>query len=395
MIIQDECASYLEISSSALLHNINVFKKESPDTLLSVVLKANAYGHGLLEVFKIIHGMVDLVCLISLKDALSVRLYEKENNSKESRILVLGAVSINELPLCADNNIEIVLADSHILNNKEDVLRILHGKKISAHIHIDTGLGREGFLSSDKEVLKTFITQVKDVVDIVGLMSHFANVEDVTEQEYAKIQLRNFNHAADYLFNEGVCCKKKVITHIAASAASLIFPDARLKMIRAGISLYGLWASNETKISAKIVCVNDLKLMPALSWRVKAQLVKRVLKDSYIGYGLTYRCDKDMDIAVFPVGYFDGLPRIVSGKGYVLIDGKRCLILGRIMMNHIVVDVSSVDLKNISHRDIVATIIGSSKDERISVETLSSWAQTINYEIVARLGAHLRRVIVE
>jgi len=128
-----------------------------------------------------------------------------------------------------------------------------------------------------------------------------------------------------------------------------------------------------------------------LSWHCKSQLTKWLPSGSYVGYGCTYRCTADTRIAVLPIGYFDGYPRIASARAHVLVNGQRCPVLGRVMMNHLVVDVTRAASGD---EPVMATLIGRDGTEQLSAEQLAAWAQTINYEIVTRLGPHLRREVV-
>jgi alanine racemase len=134
------------------------------------------------------------------------------------------------------------------------------------------------------------------------------------------------------------------------------------------------------------------QLKPVLTWRCASQTLKWLPAGSFVGYGCTYRCPHETRVAILPLGYYDGYPRIVSGKAHVLVHGHRCPVLGRVMMNHIVVDVTRVAT---SEDRVIATLSGEDGDEQVSAETLATWAQTINYEVVARLGEHLPRVVVD
>jgi alanine racemase len=158
-----------------------------------------------------------------------------------------------------------------------------------------------------------------------------------------------------------------------------------------GIAMYGLWPSSETRLSARAVLGKVPELRPVLSWHCKSQLVKWLPEGSYVGYGCTYRCPSRTRIAVLPIGYFDGYPRIASGKAYALVNGQRCPFLGRVMMNHIVLDVTRAAPES---SEVIATLIGRDGEEHISADQLAAWAQTINYEIVTRLGSHLRREVI-
>jgi alanine racemase len=228
------------------------------------------------------------------------------------------------------------------------------------------------------------------VLLVKGVLSHFANTEDVTEQEYARTQLSNFDAGVQVLqARAGV--DADVQRHFAASAAALVLPPSRLDVVRIGIAMYGLWPSAETRLSARVVLGALPALEPVLTWKVPSQAVKWLPAGSYVGYGCTWKCAADTRVAILPVGYWDGYPRLASGKAHVLVNGRRCAVLGRVMMNHLIVDVTHAVS---TEAPVTATLLGRDGDESISAETLSGWAQTIHYETMTRLGPHLRRVVV-
>ncbi len=388
------CSSWIELSSSAFEQNISSYRSIlASKTLFGCVLKGNAYGHGLEECLQIVHNHVDILFFINPIDALNVRRQESLHRWPSKRIVVIGAMSAKEAIMCALEDIELAVTHENWENILSEALQDevfeKSDKKLKLHIHVDSGLGREGFTLENLSQKVIFLKDKKKLF-IQGIMTHFANTEDVTEQTYGEFQINNLATANDIIVSTlGLTYMPE--RHAAQSAASLIMPDCSFEIARIGISLYGLWPSRETKISTKIVRGQTTQLTPVLAWRCKSQCIKQIHEGSYIGYGCTFRAPKHMTIAVLPVGYFDGYPRLFSHKAFVLVQGKRCSVLGRVMMNHIVVDIS--DIKN-PGQEITATLIGSDGQESISVETCASWAETINYEIVCRLGSHIKRVIV-
>jgi len=397
MIPASEQSSWIELSVLSIRNNIQIFRSllgaqgdlsESPQ--LGVVLKANAYGHGLLEMLSVVHSLVDIIHLISPRDALAVRHFEFENHLPRRRLLVLGAIDPNEYVQLAAQEVEVSIGDHHAAAAVE-VLKA-RGLKVNAHVHIETGLSREGFFPDEIEQKLSFLADEGSPFRVKGVMSHFANTEDVTEQNYALEQLAQFESGIAAIQQLLTSPNLKLERHIAASAAALVLPAARCDSVRVGIALYGFWPSAETRLSARIVLPSLPKLSPVLSWKCRSQIVKQLSAGSYVGYGCTFRCERDTRIAVFPVGYFDGYPRLLSGRAHVLISGHRAPVLGRVMMNHIVVDVTGIAVDD---RPLVATLLGRDGNEAVSAEMLASWGQTIHYEIVARIGAHLKRIVVD
>ncbi|NOJ81984.1 alanine racemase [Myxococcus xanthus] len=386
-------SSWLELSASALRHNVAVFRAlegQGAPRALGVVLKGNAYGHGLAQVLPVVHGEVDLLYVIAPQDALKVREYERARGLAPRQVLVLGAVAPEEAVVLAREGVDAVVAD----RGWADAAAVLRAAKLErplrVHVHLDTGLGREGFTLEGLPTESRFLSESRDVLEVVGVLSHFANTEDVTEQGYALAQVDAFEKGLAFL-SEQLAPARPLQRHIAASAATLVLPRARYEALRVGISLYGLWPSPETRLSARLVLGEVPVLKPVLSWRCRSQVVKWLPAGSYVGYGCTYRCPEPTRIAVLPVGYYDGYPRLVSGKAHVLVNGRRCPVLGRVMMNHLIVDVTRATS---DERPVTATLMGRDGEESVPAESLAGWAQTIHYELVTRLGAHLKRTVV-
>jgi alanine racemase len=366
-----QLASYIELDGSAPAHNARILRGLiGAQTRFGAVIKGNAYGHGFREMLPLAAAAADVLYVIDPADALKARAF-----SSSKQIVVLGAMTPEEAVELARADVDAVVADDGAvawgpaLGNAGLTLRV--------HVHVDTGLGREGF-TPDK------LPALPPELRVVGALSHFANTEDVTEQDYAGQQLRAFEQASARLGS-------KLERHFAASAAAMLLPASRFDTVRVGISFYGLWPSSETRLSARAVLgLGAADLKPVLSWRCPSQAVKWLKAGSYVGYGCTYRCPSDTRIAVLPVGYFDGYPRLLSGRAHALVNGQRCPVLGRVMMNHVVIDVTRAVG---DEAPLTATLLGRDGDEVLSADQLASWAQTINYELVTRIGPHLHRKV--
>jgi alanine racemase len=382
-------ASVLELSASAFSANVEAFRAVvGPGRRVGAVLKGNAYGHGFLEILSLAHEQVDVLYVITPAEALAIRAWEDERGLEHGEVVVIGAASVEECVALARAHVAVVVAERGF----QAVVGPLRSQRLTldVHVHLDTGLGREGFTPAQVEAGEAdFLAEAGDVLRVRGVLSHFANTEDVTEQSYAYAQLAAFEQGFAAL-SRRVALPADVQRHVAASAAALVLPPSRFDVVRVGIGLYGLWPSTETRLSARVVLGSLPALEPVLSWRVPSQVVKWLPAGSYVGYGCTYRCGSATRVAVLPVGYFDGYPRLASGKAHVLVKGRRCPVLGRVMMNHLIVDVTHATQ---DESPVVATLLGRDGDEVVTAEALASWAQTIHYEIVTRLGPHLRRVV--
>lgn len=380
--------SRIEIDAAAVAHNAAVFRGVlGGQTGLGAVVKADAYGHGLLTLLPALHPLVDALYVITSADALAIRAWETRVGRAPVPVLVLGVIEADEVVALARAGVRVVLGDP----GWRAWIPPLRGAglQLGVDVHIDSGLGREGFLPESVRAALDGVAEASDVLDVVGVMTHFADTEDVTEQTYALRQLREFDRGVAEV--EALVGRAGLQRHTAASAPTLVLPDARREVVRVGIAFYGLWPSRETRISTLLVRGELPRLDPVLSWRVESQLVKDLPAGSFVGYGCTHRCTHDTRIAVLPVGYYDGYPRSVSHRAHVLVAGRRCAVLGRVMMNHIIVDVTDVPWAGPT---VVATLLGRDGGEEVSADDLAGWAGTINYEIVARLGSHLPRVLV-
>ena len=384
-------SSRIELSASAFRANVAAFRSTAgASRRVGAVLKGNAYGHGFSEVLPLAHAAADALYVITPGEGLAVRAFEAQQSAARRDVLVIGATSPAEVVELAEAGIDCVVADG----SYDAAIPLLRARGLSAsiHLHLDTGLGREGFTKQQLEAgAADGLAAARDVLNVKGVLSHFANTEDVTEQSYASTQLDAFARSFE-LLQQRIGLSSTTQRHFAASAAALVLPPSRFDVVRVGISLYGLWPSTETRLSAKVVLGELPALHPVLTWRCPSQVVKWLPAGSYVGYGCTWRCGSDTRVAVLPVGYWDGYPRLASGKAHVLVNGKRCPVLGRVMMNHLIVDVTHAVT---NEAPLMATLLGRDGDESISAETLAGWAQTIHYELVTRLGAHVPRRVVE
>jgi alanine racemase len=367
--------TWIEIEPNALKANYRAFCQLVGKSKVMPVVKANAYGHGL-----------DLVASILFEenpDQLGVNYAMEGARLRElgfvGTILVLGPIFPDDLTIAAKFNLEVMLAGPEILRSW-----IEKTTRPKAHLKFDTGLSRQGFLSTEAANLASQLAPMTK--DLVGICTHFANVEDVLEHEYALNQLVEFEVARQAFLGGSFRLK----AHAASSASALLLPASHYDFCRVGISLYGLWPSKSSRLSFLQTHQSLLDLQPVLSWKAGISTIKHIKSGRFIGYGCTYRAVKDMTLAVIPVGYYEGFPRIASNHGaYTLIRGQRCPLIGRISMNMMIVDVSHVD--GICDSDTV-TLLGRDGQETISATDFADWAQTIHYEALTRLNAIIPRI---
>lgn len=370
--------SWLELSRSALQHNFLTFDQLIKPVPLVPVLKSNAYGHGLNEVLEVLLPLKPKWIAVNyLEEAQTVR-----SKGFAGKILLVGPLFKEQIKVAFELSVSIFLSNREILNHW---LQAEH--KPNLHLKIDTGMSRQGFFLDQLPDVLSALSPFKKYVE--GIATHFANVEDVLDHAYADAQILEFEQARTLLSQAGF---NQVLSHAASSASTLILKDSRYDLCRVGISMYGFWPSQPTKLSYRQLSTDLLQLRPALSWKTRVAQIKEVPAGRYIGYGITFRALKNMTIAVLPVGYFEGYPRIAgSAHSYVLIEGCRCPVVGRICMNMMMVDIG-----HLSHIKVgqVVTIMGEDQGEIISASDISGWSQTIHYEFVSRIHADIPRRIV-
>ena len=371
----------IEINKNAYLNNVSVFRNLLSSGSLMAVVKSNAYGHGLPEAVEILKGAVDWFGVNSIAEAKEIRKIDSL-----TPILVMGMEDPSEYPFLTTEGGKSV----RMTLSTENAIRKLNrtSPETSFHLKVDTGMSRLGLHGDELEKIFNYLEKNQDL-PWEGMMSHFANVEDVTDQSFAKHQLEKFHKVIERA--KIAAGNRKILNHIAASAASLVLPESRLDIIRVGISLYGFWPSRQTKISSLSRFGEVPELKTVMTWRSRLVHTNRVPANSYIGYGCTERVVSETVVGVVPVGYFEGYDRSLSNRGYVLVRGYRARILGRVCMNMIMADVTHIP--GVSAGDDVI-LFGKQGDEEITADELAELAHTINYEIVSRIQKDIPRIIV-
>lgn len=373
---------WVEINRQAFLHNVREFQKRLGTTALMAVIKANAYGHGLLEIARLsTEAGIEWFGVHSLEEGLALR-----QAGFHQKILILGYLPLAWAEEAVRANLRVTVYNLETLRALAGAARKLR-QPVPVHLKIETGTNRQGIAINK---LGSFLGWLKKTpeVKVEGISSHFANIEDTTDDYYPRYQLDNFLQAVDFLQTRGLDLQVK---HMSCSAAAILFPETHFNLARVGIGLYGLWPSRETLVSCRLRGQEPLKLRPVLSWRARVAQIKTVPRGSYIGYGCTYRTTRPTRLAVVPVGYYDGYDRGLSNSAYVLIKGKRAQVRGRVCMDFIMADIT--DIPGVKLEDTV-TLLGSEGKEKIQADQLASLVGTISYEIVTRINPLIPRLIV-
>jgi len=375
---------YAEIDLAAFRHNISEIRRiTSPDAEIMAVIKADAYGHGVVDIAKeALASGIKFFAVARMNEAAVLR-----NAGIDSPILLFD----DSRSYGADKYIDLDIRAS--VNSIEDAEYFSSsaagcGKKLKIHIKIDTGMGRLGFLAdgltsgSGGSLLSEQIKKISQLpdIEIEGIYSHFANA-DTKDKTHAKQQLTMFKKLTDEL---NTLPGRRPILHMANSAAIMEIPDSHFDMVRPGIILYGLYPSDEVNRS-----IIDLK--PVMSLKSHIVHLKTVGPGFRVSYGSTFITDRNTLIATVPAGYADGISRLLSSNGHMLVRGKRAPIIGRVCMDLTMIDVTGIEGVSI-HDEVV--IIGRQGGEEISADELAARTGTINYEIVTSLAPRVPKKMI-
>ena len=378
--MQENCSrAYASIDLAVVKWNLDMlYSKVSPNAKVMAVIKTDGYGHGAVPIAQMLEGVSYIwgYAVATLEEAVSLR---KEKIEKP--ILVLGCIFPEQYQMALKYHIRMTVYTDEFLEQLSKTAEEI-GEKAYVHVKIDTGMGRLGFACTEEDVLK--ILKIKKYKNIIpeGIFTHHAKADEI-DKTFANLQAERFTMMKGRLKQAGM---EMPYSHTANSAAIMELPDMAQKetLVRAGIALYGIVPSDEVE-------EGTLKLKPALSLKSRIVFIKRVPPNTPIGYGGTYITTKECVIATIPIGYGDGYPRELSGKGYVLIQGERAPIIGRICMDQMMVDVSNIKALKIGE---VVTLIGKDKEQCISVEELSKLSGRFHYEIVCGINKRITRVYV-
>lgn len=365
--------SWVEIKKDALVHNVKQFRQIIGDNvILAPAVKANAYGHGLIPASKImLEAGADWLCVDSIFEAKALR----EANVM-APIYVFGYVMLDHLELVVDLDCKVLVYNYETVDRLAAIAEEKQ-KIVDVHLKVETGTNRQGLPIDELLPFAQYI-QEKPFLHIEGLSTHFANIEDVKNHEYTNHQIEKFDEAYEQLQDAGVDI---VIRHCANAAATMLFPKTHYDMVRPGISIYGIWPSEIVREFAQEKKMN-ITLEPVFSWKTRIAQVKKISKGSSVGYGCTFTAEEDMQIAIVPVGYYDGYDRNVSGKGYVLVHDKKASVIGRVCMNMIVIDVTGIE--NVKPEDEVV-LLGQGKENSVPIPKFAEWVDRITYELPTRV----------
>mgnify|MGYP000576920508 FL=1 len=368
---------YAKIDLDAIAYNMEQMKQNiRPETKVMAVIKADGYGHGAVQIAEMMErwNYIWGFAVATLDEAVVLR-----TEGIQKPILVLGCVFPDQYMEMLKHEIRMNIYTEEMA---ESISRMAarEGKTAYMHIKLDTGMSRLGFGINEQsaETIKR-ISKMPNV-NMEGIFTHFTKADE-KDKSFTKKQIQEFVWMTERL-------KEKIVRftyeHCSNSAGIIDVPEANFDIVRAGISTYGLYPSEE-------VDKTNVKLKPALALKSHVAFVKEIERGTPVSYGGTFVAKEKMKIATIPVGYADGYPRSLSNKGYVLIRGKKAPILGRVCMDQFMVDVTQIE--GVSFGDKV-TMIGKDGNEILPVEVLSELSGRFNYEFVCDLGKRIPRVYV-
>ena len=363
--------SYLEVDLNAISYNLKQIKEKVGDkTSIMPVVKANAYGLGVTNLKEVLlENEIKRIAVAIPEEAI-----ELKNQDFPFEIMILNEILPEEANKVVENNFICSIALLEVAKQLDETAK-KQNKKVRVHIEIETGMGRVGV--KPQETLK-FMRELKKYrnLEVEGIYTHFSNAD--VDEEYTKEQIGKMDYVIEKLKKENLLPK---YIHASASSGILNFKQARYNLVRPGIILYGYFPDEKLK--------ETLNLKPATKLKSKVTFVKTVPEGTPISYGRTFQAKEETRVATVPLGYADGLRRILSNQGEVIIRGKRAKIIGNICMDNFMVDVTNVPDVQIGDEVILWD------NEKLSIEEMAQKCHTINYEILCTIGQRIPRKYIK
>ena len=365
-------STFVVVNLSQLSRNLQAIREKVSPAKIMIVVKANAYGHGLTNVAKYLDPQVDYIGVAVLEEGILLR-----EIGVKTPILVLGGIWGNQIPAYIENDLTLTAPSVDRLQQIDQAAEVL-GKKAKVHLKIDTGMERIGVHYYNAHTLQEAALNCKHVV-VEGIFSHFANSDDA-DLSHACLQLERFNEVLRFYEKNGLPVPMR---HMANSGGILQLPESHFDMVRPGILFYGVYPSPEAQ--------RTVAVKPALAWKSRVVYFKVTQSGHPVSYGSTWQSDHDVRIVTVPVGYGDGYFRSMSNRAQVVIHGKKYPQVGRVCMDQIMVNIEGDSAFN---GDEVVLIGEGENGARVTVEELAEWADTIPYEILTNINTRVPRIYI-
>jgi alanine racemase len=362
----------VEVDLDCLTANYHAIQAHVAPAAVMPILKANAYGHGLVEVARHMESLgAPYLGVAFLEEGILLR-----EAGITVPILVLGGIIGNQVPLFLEHDLTLTASSIEKLGQIEEAARQM-GVRAKVHLKIDTGMERIGVhYYSAADLLEASLAG--EHFEVEGIFSHFANA-DAADLSYSRMQLDRFNEVLDFYERRGA--PRPPLRHMANSAAIAGFRPSHMDMVRAGILLYGVYPSADVP--------RTIEVRPALSWKSRVVYFKVVQPGHPVSYGSTWQSDHPVRVVTVPVGYGDGYFRSMSGRAEVIIRGKRYPVVGRVCMDQVMVN---IEWETAYNGDEVILIGRADSGAAITVEELADWAGTIPWEILTNVNTRVPRV---
>lgn len=369
--------AWVEINLTQLRRNLEIIRADMPPALKwCSVVKDQAYGHGAVEIAReTFHAGAALLAVATLDEALELRPAQLD-----APVLIFGERPAHELAVCVENNFSIFANDPAQARQINTAAKKA-GKRVDIHVEIDTGLNRYGVRWNKALPVIEAVLQ-SDHLRLAGVMTHFA-MSDELDKTFAYEQLRRFTEALQKLREKKILPAAPTLLHTCNSGGYLDLPQAHGDMVRLGILPLGVYPSK--------VCRRLAGLQPIMSVKTRVAAIKEIEPGDTVGYGMRYRAESPRQIAVLPIGYGDGFPRL-RNTGYVLLHGQRAPIIGGNAMDAMMIDVTGIPPTQLWDE---AVIMGKQGDDEISVHDLAAWGNTVSYDIMTRWSVRMPRVYTE
>jgi alanine racemase len=365
-------STFVEVNLSQLSRNLKAIRERVSPAKIMIVVKANAYGHGLTDVAKYLDPQVDYIGVAVLEEGLLLR-----EIGVQTPILVLGGIWGNQIPAYIENDLTLTAPSVERLEQIDQAAELL-GKKAKVHLKVDTGMERIGVHYYNAHTLQETALNCAHV-EVEGICSHFANA-DAADLTHARLQLERFEEVLRFYEKHSLPVP---IRHMANSGGILQLPESYYDMVRPGILFYGVYPSPEAQ--------RTVEVKPALAWKSRVVYFKVTQPGHPVSYGSTWQSDHNVRIVTVPVGYGDGYFRSMSNKAQVVIHGKKYPQVGRVCMDQIMVNIEQDSAFN---GDEVILVGEAASGERVTVEELAEWADTIPYEILTNINTRVPRVYI-
>lgn len=351
----------VNISRSAILNNLSEFQRIAPNNKIVPVLKSNAYGHGLTEVARILEGKTEFFVIDSYFEALALR-----SERIKTPLLIMGYVRPEVMKKSGLKNIYYVVCSLDALFAIKSSCKI--------HLKIDTGMHRQGIMPNELEQAFKYIKSNSNI-KLEGICSHLSDA-DAQTTEYTEKQISLWNSLVEKTKKEFPLLK---YTHLSNSYGHAFTSKIKANASRLGIGLYGLAE------------IDGLNLKPALEMNTIITCTKKIRKGDAVGYNASFIASQDMTIATIPVGYYEGLDRRLSSKGFVKIENSYAPIIGKVSMNMSTIDISGMNTTKIGTK---VQVISSNKSDKNSIFSMAQLENAITYELVVKIPKEIKRIVI-